>query len=297
MSLGRKDITTLIVLMAAAIICVSYLFKIVNSGQVAAKVDPYGLLMPTPTPTAILAINRPDLLDGQLLSNEEVRRIFEEYVPSVFLSILPELSISLVAYYPRGVLFCSPMEKRLADRVFERLDALSAYPAQRREEAGVAIRYYPDSGNRFLGCYYHKGAFVASYDRKSLSRAIEWQRRDAPVPMELEKAARRGRSAWANLLVPRESLDLSVWLDDSTVWEVEEPWLDLDLFLDGGKLCCFYERGHSFAVADTARRARLYQVVRDSLNARLHRLLPKTKTEARIKSDSAAVYYTIVASD
>ena len=55
MRIGKKDIMAFIVLFLATIVCVRYFYKNMSDEQFVATVDPYSLVIPTPT--AIFAIN------------------------------------------------------------------------------------------------------------------------------------------------------------------------------------------------------------------------------------------------
>lgn len=67
------------------------------------------------------------------------------------------------------------MDSHTAERIFKQLDASFTFPAQQREEASVPVRYYPDVDKHFLGCYYHEGIFVVSYNRKLLVETAKKQ--------------------------------------------------------------------------------------------------------------------------
>ena len=103
MRIGKKDIMAFIVLFLATIVCVRYFYKNMSDEQFVATVDPYSLVIPTPT--AIFAINRPPVFEKMILPMENIRKAFSDHTPAIFLSLIqqnPDLSSFLIAYYPQG---------------------------------------------------------------------------------------------------------------------------------------------------------------------------------------------------
>ena len=91
------------------------------------------------------------------------------------------------------------MDSHTAERIFKQLDVSFTFPAQQREETSVPVRYYPDVDKHFLGCYYHEGIFVASYNRRLLVETVERQQTyPAHVIPELTDLIRKKRQAWRN---------------------------------------------------------------------------------------------------
>lgn len=89
------------------------------------------------------------------------------------------------------------MDSHTAERIFKQLDASFTFPAQQREEASVPVRYYPDVDKHFLGCYYHEGIFVVSYNRKLLvETAKKQQMYPAQIIPELADLISKKRQEW-----------------------------------------------------------------------------------------------------
>lgn len=65
MRISKKDITAFFVLFLGTIVCVRYFYKHMNDEQFVATVDPYSLVVPSPT--AIFAINRPPVFEKMIL--------------------------------------------------------------------------------------------------------------------------------------------------------------------------------------------------------------------------------------
>ena len=151
MRISKKDITAFFVLFLGTIVCVRYFYKHMNDEQFVATVDPYSLVVPSPT--AIFAINRPPVFEKMILPMENIRKAFSDHTPAIFLSLIRqnlELSSFLIAYYPQGDVLYAPMDSHTAERIFKQLDVSFTFPAQQREETSVPVRYYPDVDKHFL---------------------------------------------------------------------------------------------------------------------------------------------------
>lgn len=111
MRISKKDITAFFVLFLGTIVCVRYFYKHMNDEQFVATVDPYSLVVPSPT--AIFAINRPPVFEKMILPMENIRKAFSDHTPAIFLSLIRqnlELSSFLIAYYPQGDVLYAPMD-------------------------------------------------------------------------------------------------------------------------------------------------------------------------------------------
>ena len=289
MRIGKKDIMAFIVLFLATIVCVRYFYNM-SDEQFVATVDPYSLVIPTPT--AIFAINRPPVFEKMILPMENIRKAFSDHTPAIFLSLIqqnPDLSSFLIAYYPQGDILYAPMDSHTAERIFKQLDASFTFPAQQREEASVPVRYYPDVDKHFLGCYYHEGIFVVSYNRKLLvETAKKQQMYPAQIIPELaDLISKKGKSGAMNLFIQSASLDLQVQMNDSTEWKMKNQWLAMDLFYNEGSLCCFNEQPYEETLEN------FYPNLCDTITTRINRLFPQIKTTAQVSHDEAVVYFTV----
>ena len=79
MRISKKDITAFFVLFLGTIVCVRYFYKHMNDKQFVATVDPYSLVVPSPT--AIFAINRPPVFEKMILPMENIRKAFSDHTP------------------------------------------------------------------------------------------------------------------------------------------------------------------------------------------------------------------------
>ena len=88
MRISKKDITAFFVLFLGTIVCVRYFYKHMNDEQFVATVDPYSLVVPSPT--AIFAINRPPVFEKMILPMENIRKAFSDHTPAIFLSLIQQ---------------------------------------------------------------------------------------------------------------------------------------------------------------------------------------------------------------
>lgn len=313
MTVGKKDISAFTILVIITISTIIFFYKNMSDVKFVATVNPYSLIVPTPQ--AVLAINRPLVFERIILPMDTIRQVLEEHISPIFLSLIREnsdLPSFLIAFYQQGDILYAPMDNYMADRLFKQLDTTFLYSAQKRDEASIPMRYYPDTEKRFLGCYYHDGIFVASYNRKLLVEVAESQQAPTTTRVlpDLNEALKKmGRNATLNLFVPSGPLDLHVQINDTTEWRIQDQWLALDLFFSEGNLCCFneqpYEQGLDSLFKDmsfpyfsiwnntTFRLDNLYQSMGDTVNARVNQLFPQIKTTAQVSHDEAVAYFTI----
>lgn len=290
MTIGKKDITAFIVLFLATIVCVRHFYKNMSDEQFVATVDPYSLIVPTPK--AIFAINRPLVFEKMILPMENIREVFSDHTPAIFLSLIqrnPDLSSFLIAYYPQGDVLYAPMDSHTAERIFKQLDASFTFPAQQQEETSVPVRYYPDVDKLFLGCYYHEGIFVASYNRRLLLETAKRQQTYPAntIPELADLTSKKGKSGAMNLFIQSAPLNLQVQMNDSTEWRMKDQWLAMDLFYNEGSLCCFNEQPYEETLEN------LYPNLCDTITTRINRLFPQIKTTAQVSHDEAVAYFTV----
>lgn len=181
------------------------------------------------------------------------------------------------------------MDSHTAERIFKQLDVSFTFPAQQREETSVPVRYYPDVDKHFLGCYYHEGIFVASYNRRLLVETVERQQTyPAHVIPELTDLIRKkGKRGAMNLFIKSAPLYLRVQMNDSTEWRMKNQWLAMDLFYNEGSLCCFNEQPYEKALEN------FYPNLCDTITTRINRLFPQIKTTTQVSHDEAVAYFTV----
>ena len=76
MRISKKDITAFFVLFLGTIVCVRYFYKHMNDEQFVATVDPYSLVVPSPTSSCIL---EDDTTHGEY--TQGVLRSYPRYFP------------------------------------------------------------------------------------------------------------------------------------------------------------------------------------------------------------------------
>lgn len=290
MTASKRDIAIFLCLSVAMILAIRYFYKGMSDERSVSATDPYTLI--APTPQAVLAINRPHSFSKVMLPTPNIRKVFAQHIPEAYLSLIeenPDLSSFLIAYYPQGEILFAPADQEMAKRLLKQWDAAFPFPAQRLEGYAIPMYYYPDTDKRFLGCYYHNGLFVASYQRKLLLLTAERERAKATVLPEIQKAIAKSESSTIDLFLPGQSLDLHIQSGDTLSWSLPPQWLALDLFFSDGSLCCLNEQPYEERL-DTAG---FYQSLRDTIRNKVGRLFPDVKTTAQVSHDEAVVYYAI----
>lgn len=289
MSVRKKDIAILLALLVVLVLCVRYFYKRIDDDRRVVGMDPYSLIVPDPK--AVLSINRPRVLGEMILPLPSIGKLFAAHIPEALLPFLrekPEYASLLMASYAQGDVLYIPMEKEVASYLFKQLDAAYPFAPQSREEAPITLYYYPEVDNRFLGCYYYEGIFVASYNRKLLMETVERHPKNNPIPIpDLQKVISKSKSATINLFIPTETLDLHVSLNDTTEWSITDPWVGLDVFFSEGNICCYYEQPYE-KMFDS-----IYPSIRDTITARIIRLIPTIQVSTQMSHDDNWVYYTV----
>lgn len=286
----KRDIMAFMALLLAMIVCVRYFYVQMSDERSVTAADPYKLVVPMPT--ALLAIHRPSVFEKMILPMENIRKAFSDHTPAIFLSLIqqnPDVPSLLIAYYPQGDVLYVPMDHHTARRVFKQLDASFTFPAQQREESSVPVSYYPDIDQQFLGCYYHEGIFVASYNRKLLVKTVERQQATSVriLPELADLTRKKGKSSTMNLFLQSAPLDLQVQLNDSVAWKMKDQWLAVDLFDHEGSLCCINEQPYEEALEN------FYPCLCDTITTRIHRLFPHIKATAQVSHDESVAYFTV----
>ena len=289
MNLAKKDIATFILLTLAMIVCVRYFYRDMADERRVAAIDPYLSLIATPT--AILSISNPPMFKEYMLPARSMRQAIEAYTSPIFLSLIgqnPHLSTFLIGYYPKGDILYAPMDSHSARQAFKWLDSAFAFSPRQQQEGTISVRYYPDTGSRFLGCYYHEGLFVASYDRDLLLKTIKRQiGKPVTVIPELATLPTKSKRAGINLFACSDSLDLHVATTDSTVWRLPAQWLTLNLLYDKGQLRCYNEQPYEEGIDS------LYLSLSDTIENKLRQLFPELKTAVQVSHDESAAYFLI----
>lgn len=299
MSARRKDTVILVVVAALTSACMWYFYTGMDERKSISDVNPYTLVVPGPE--AVLAINRPLVFEKVILPKKDIREVFSKQIPGVYADLIrdnPDLPLFLFSFYAQDLLFYAPMDGSEARQVFKQLEARSPFKDQRKTASLIDCRYYPETGKRFFGCYYHEGMFVASYSRKLLEQVARRQQTDSGrvIPGLKEVLETTNTNTPVNLFVPSDSLNLYVQITDITEWRIKDQWLGMNIFPSDNKLCCFHTQPYQPSLDSLFYQAgfsTLYQSMGDTMQARINKLFPQIKTTAQVSHDEAVAYFTI----
>lgn len=286
----REIIISLLALIVTST-AIGYFLKGVATEKKVMQSDLYVLV--DSAPTGLLVVNKPATFNRMILSQEEARQIFARFIPEIYLDIIrqiPALSSVLFAFHDKEIV----MYVRADEQMIRRLDnnllkrRFPIYTPYTQEKEGVRFTFYPDTANRFFGCYLHQHIWVASYSKRLLEQAAKRQLHNSPpTDRSLTRLLQSlDHQAPLNLLCPSQSLNLYVAVNDSTNWRIQGEWLAADVYSDQGKLCCIGNLTYHFKVDS------LYAPLADSLNRRLQQIFPGLQIQTHADIDQEQVYIT-----
>ena len=288
MKRSPRDMALILLLIAVAFTGIHALSKRIMAAQSVGETDPFTLI-PAP-PQAVLCLHQPQTLELMLPTLPNVERLLRAYLPENPLC-QPErigawLPFTLI-YYPEGERWMAQLTPKEARQLWKKLEACHAFAAEEQTELTIPVRYYPERGRRFLGCYYQQGIFVASYQRQLVRKSIEQLlRRRTADPVAKQLQARKSPSAPLQLLLPSERLFPADRLQETTA-----PWLSLPFFFNEGHLCCFQEWPLPTSIPDSLLTTHWLEPLRDSLSLRLQPLLPGVQIELEATRAERSAYF------
>ena len=288
MKRSPRDMALILLLIAVAFTGIHALSKRIMAAQSVGETDPFTLI-PAP-PQAVLCLHQPQTLELMLPTLPNVERLLRAYLPENPLCQPERIGVWLpftLIYYPEGELWMAQLTPQEARQLWKRLDACHAFAAEEQTELTIPVRYYPERGRRFLGCYYQQGIFVASYQRQLVRKSIEQLlRRRTADPMAQQLQARKSPSAPLQLLLPSERL-----FPADRLRETATPWLSLPFFFNEGHLCCFQEWPLPTSIPDSLLTTHWLEPLRDSLSLRLQPLLPGVQIELEATREEKSAYF------
>ena len=288
MKRSPRDMALILLLIAVAFTGIHALSKRIMAAQSVGETDPFTLI-PAP-PQAVLCLHQPQTLELMLPTLPNVERLLRAYLPENPLCQPERIGVWLpftLIYYPEGELWMAQLTPQEAQQLWKRLDACHAFAAEEQTELTIPVRYYPELGRRFLGCYYQQGIFVASYQRQLVRKSIEQLlRRRTADPVAKQLQARKSPSAPLQLLLPCERL-----FPADRLRETATPWLSLPFFFNEGHLCCFQEWPLPTSIPDSLLTTHWLEPLRDSLSLRLQPLLPGVQIELEATREEKSAYF------
>lgn len=291
----QREILLSLLALAATALALWYFFGSMTKEKTIAHTDLYSML--DPAPTALLIINRPAVFTRMMLSQEKIKQAFATYIPDIYLSIIednPTLPLVIFSFHEQGIVMYAKTDEGQAYLIRKKnlQPIYNTYPAPRQKKNGITFTYYPDIENRFLGCYYSNGAWVASYSKRLLEEAAGRQINTLSSSDFLPTAGLHDYMksldghAPLHVMLPANRMNLYVQVNDTTEWRIRNKWLTADIFTDNGALCCIGGEPYH-AVLDT-----LYSAMADTLSLRLQHAFPSFHIHTQTDIGQEIVYFT-----
>lgn len=289
----KRDITICILTALVTLSAVGYFLGDMKKVKHLAEIDLYTLI--SPNAHAVLAINRPSSFTRLMLAKKSVYDAFASKILEVYLSIIqksPSLPSILLSFHPQGtVLYTKATESQVQMIEKEILEPSSgSFAPQKQSKGGITFTYYPDSGNRFFGSYYHEGVWVASYSKKLLEEAARLQLNKTHRTQEEQpwERATLDTNAPLNLLLQIGQLDLSSSPDSTLQQPDQHQWIEADLFTNDQNIC-FFSRLPYQETADTTDSTGFSP---EAISLKLEELFPQFHLTITTRREKAMTFYT-----
>lgn len=271
---------------------IAYFYRHLQTQQRTEQIDLYALV--PANPHAVMHVNRPQIVASLMLSNPQVKEVFQSSLEEVFLSLIaqsPSHASALLSMHAQGVLFYTKAEestlKRFEDMVFQK--HFPAYPPTRERREEITYYYYPDTANRFFGFYYHGGIMVAGYNRKLLEEVALRQMKE-PGHAEKPFPARNypiDSNAPINLFFSTDDFALFLPLSDSTSRHAEKDYFFADIFTNEGKICCNGQLDLSHTLDSAS-----LNLTTDTLSQQIRERFPTLGLDIQFSQEEKTLFYT-----
>lgn len=245
-----------------------------------------------PSPQAILKINKPSDFSKYILSQPIEYTLFASTIPTIYLEIIqnhPTLEALQISFHPQGIVFYAQADEKEIEQMTKEtlVKRFHSFAPQTQTISELTFTFYPDAKNNFLGCYYAQGIWVASYSRKLLEQVANTQLNPINQKHTEQKELLKTLDQYAplNLLIPADSLNLYVSINDSTDWRIQDCWLGVELFSNENHLCYLGSIPHHPA-SDS-----LYIQLGDTLAHRLQQRYPQFTISNQTTIEKEQVFY------
>ena len=287
----KREIIIFIIVILATLMTIGIFFNILKTKKETTQANLFSLI--APSPYAILKVNQPSSFSKYILSKPKTHTLFASAIPTIYLEIIqnhPTLEAAQISFHPQGIVFYAQADdKKVTQITKETLQKqFNSFAPQTQTINELTFTYYPDTDNNFFGCYHAQGIWVASYSQKLLEEVASTQfnrtKQELSVQKELLKTL--DQHVPLNLLLPTDSLNLYVSINDSTNWHIQNGWLGADLFSNDNHLCYSGSIPHH-PVSDS-----LYLQIGDTLALRLQQLFPQFNISNQTSIESEHVFYS-----
>lgn len=286
-----KEIAFGLLIVGAILGGIYYFYRNIQAGKRTEAINLYHLV--ASPPEMLIRVNRPQLSASLVFSHREIETLFLRSVPEIYLDLIRQ-SLSdtpcLLTMHPQGVLFYTKAGTETMNHYEENVlwTHFPAYEPLRETEGKITYTLYPDTANRFFGCYYHEGIFVAGYNLKQLKETAAHQ---CNLPVDagnmLEKTHAFDRKAPINILFSSGQLNLHFPLNDSIFWHPANEWITTDLFVSEGKVCV-----NGTIPLPRSIHSDVWQVATDTIRTQIDRRFPTLRIDLQIRQEENALSYT-----
>lgn len=290
MKAEKRDIITIIMIALTTLVAIGFFMGNLKEKKTIIQTDLFNLV--APSPHAILTINQPKAFANYMLSLPEEYALFASSIPTIYLDILqnhPTLTSAQLSFHPDGIIFYAQAdEKQVTQITKETLQKkFHAFAPETLTNDGQTYTFYPATENRFFGCSHSHGIWIASYSKKLLEEVTHRQTNPKKQHLTEQRHLLKtlDRHAPLNILLPADSLNLYVSMNDSTDWRIQDCWLGADLFTNENHLCYSGCIPH-YPVADS-----LYTQLGDTLVLRLQQKFPMIQLSNQTSFEEESVFY------
>jgi hypothetical protein len=229
-----REIITGIAAIALLAFAVIAFTKIMNRQKAGLETDIF-LAVP-PDTEGLLVINRPDILQRMILTDQDVCNAFNAYLPGIFGEALQRrgLGSAVFSFHRQGVLACIKPGREAEKFVREKMFA--GYEPLVLTGHGLRFFFFPVYGNRFFGYCICNDILVGSYSMKLIETAAvqlsEGSGIFLPKGMKLALDAADG-NAPANIIFNASGFPVPAESKGSL------QWIGADLFAGENNICCY----------------------------------------------------------
>lgn len=234
----------------------------------------------------------------KLLQQPVASQLFERYLPSCYLSIVRNAGAHtafLIAFSPEGsLLYGNPDNKHFSvirKSVYE--EPAAHYSPLRQKYAGSELIYYPAGGKDFIGYFYQDGILMTGYNKKLLEKSV-LQHKITRTPDAVFGLLRKeiNRNVPVNFLFRAKQFGLDFSLDSVRLFAGRNGWVSADCTWQHDTLCAFgsvpLDEPDTKAINDSVARQ-----FADTLEHRLHGLLPDLNFHIQFSKENNQLYYAV----
>lgn len=291
----NKELTLSLAVLVLCIGAIGYFLSEIQNKKTNTHTDLFTLI--PPESYAVLYIGNAASF-RQFSQQPAVSRLFDRYLPPSYLSIIRNGGTNtafLIAFNPDGcLLYGNPDNKNFSvirKKVYE--EPAAHYSPLRQKYAGSELVYYPAGGKDFIGYFYQDGILMTGYNKKLLEKSV-LQHKITRTPDAVFGLLRKeiNRNVPVNFLFRAKQFGLDLSLDSVRLFTGRNGWVSADCTRQHDTLCAF--GSVPLDAADTkAINAPVTRRFADTLEYRLHGLLPDLNFHTQLSMENNQLYYAV----